>query len=92
MTVLESKEMLTQSDLIADLQTLNEISFLLNQSADVQTALDRSLVKLVELMGLETGWIFIIDPAANERWSGRGFRLLAHHNLPPALSVTGRVL
>ena len=88
MTVLESKEMLTQSDLIADLQTLNEISFLLNQSADVQTALDRSLVKLVELMGLETGWIFIIDPAANERWSGRGFRLLAHHNLPPALSVT----
>lgn len=88
MTVLESKEMLIQSDHNTDLETLNEISLTLNQSADVQTALDTSLTKLVELMGLETGWIFITDEAASERWNGRGYRLTAHHNLPPALAVT----
>ncbi len=85
MSVLESPEMTTQSDLVKDLQTLNEISLTLNQSADVQTALDESLAQLVGLMGLETGWIFVVDPLAVDRWGGRGFRLAAHHNLPPAL-------
>lgn len=77
-----------QADLISDLETLNEISLTLNQSADVQTALNASLAQLVELMGLETGWVFVIDPAANDRWGGRGFRLIAQHNLPPGLAVT----
>lgn len=87
-TVLESKPMIIHSDLISDLEKLNEISLTLNQSADVQTALNSSLAQLVELMGLETGWIFVMDPAATDRWGGRGFRLSAHYNLPPALSVT----
>ena len=62
--------MTTQSDLITDLQTLNNISLTLNQAADVQSALNSSLAQLVELMGLETGWVFVIDPAA-ERPVGR---------------------
>ena len=78
----------TQSDLIVDLQTLNQISLTLNQATDVATALNSSLAQLVELMGLETGWVFVIDPAATDRWGGRGFRLAAHHNLPPGLVVT----
>lgn len=77
-----------RSDRIDDLQTLNDISQTLNHSADVQSALNASLAKLVELMGLETGWIFLKDPSASDRWGGRGFRLAAHHNLPPALVVT----
>lgn len=88
MTVLESREMFTRSDLIVDLQTLNDISLTLNQSPDVQSALNKSLAQLIELMGLQTGWIFVVDPTANDRWGGRGFRLAAHHNLPPALAVT----
>lgn len=88
MSVLESKEMLTEPDLLDDLRTLNEISLALNQSADVRNALDKSLSLLVELMGLHTGWIFVIDPVASDRWGGRGFRLAAHLNLPPAMSVT----
>lgn len=88
MNVLEWDEMAEQSNLIHDLQTLNEISQTLNQSVDVQTALDKSLAQLVDLMGLHTGWIFVIDPAASDRWGGRGFRLAAHYNLPPALAVT----
>lgn len=80
--------MTNQPDLIADLQTLNEISLALNQSPDVQTALDTSLAQLVDLIGIETGWVFLMDPAASDRWGGRGFRLAAHYNLPPALAVT----
>lgn len=80
--------MTTTSDQISDLQTLNEISQTLNQSADVQTALNTSLAKLVDLMGLETGWVFVKDSSASDRWGGRGFRLAAHYNLPPALAVT----
>lgn len=88
MTVPESGDKIDQHEMLADFQTLNEISLTLNQSADVQTALNQSLAKLIELMGLETGWIFVVDAAAGDRWSGRGFRLAAHHNLPPALAVT----
>lgn len=86
--MIESEKMITQSELISDLQTLNEISLILNQSQDVKTAVNESLAKLVELMGLETGWMFLLDPSARDRWNGRGFRLIAHHNLPPALAVT----
>ena len=79
--------MTTQADLIVDLQTLNRISQTLNQATDVDAALNTSLAQLVDLMGLETGWVFVIDPTAASRWGGRGFRLAAHHNLPPALAV-----
>lgn len=82
------KRLTDQSDLIADLQSLNDISLTLNQFADVQSALNTSLTRLVKLMGVETGWIFVVDPAATDRWAGRGFRLAAHHNLPPALALT----
>jgi len=76
------------SELIVDLQTLNQISQVLNQASDVQTALNTSLAQLVDLMGLETGWVFLLDPSATDRWGGRGFRLAAHYNLPPAMAVT----
>jgi sigma-B regulation protein RsbU (phosphoserine phosphatase) len=77
----------TQEALIEDLKTLNRISETLNQSADVQSALKSALMSLVNLMGLESGWIFLVDPlAVDPRW-GIGFTLAAHHNLPPALSL-----
>lgn len=77
-----------QADLISDLQTLGSISETLNRAVDVQGALTSSLAKLVALMGLETGWIFLRDETAVDRWDGRGFRLAAHYNLPPALVIT----
>jgi sigma-B regulation protein RsbU (phosphoserine phosphatase) len=86
--MLELDEMTTQSDLILDLQTLNQISQTLNQATDVHSALNTSLAQLVDLMGMETGWVFVRDEAASDRWAGRGFRLAAHTNLPPALAVT----
>jgi sigma-B regulation protein RsbU (phosphoserine phosphatase) len=80
--------MAAEDSLIHDLETLNEIVQTLNQSVDMQGALDRSLAKLLDLMGLETGWVFVVDPLSTDRWGGRGFRLAAHHNLPPGMAIT----
>jgi sigma-B regulation protein RsbU (phosphoserine phosphatase) len=79
--------MSTEADPIADLHTLNRISLTLNQAVDVQTALNSSLSQLVDLMGMETGWIFVVEPSATNRWGGPGFRLAAHHNLPPGMAT-----
>lgn len=77
----------TQNALIEDLKTLNRISETLNQSADVQSALNSALVSLVHLMGLESGWVFLVNPMAMDRQWGPGFTLAAHHNLPPGLAL-----
>lgn len=82
--------MKAQSETISDLKTLNEIAQTLNQSVDVQSALDDTLVRLVELMGLETGWIFLRDETAVEPWWGKNYVLAAHTNLPPSLSLDSR--
>jgi len=73
--------------LIKHLSTLNEIAEVLNRSSDVRTALHNALARLVPLMGLQTGWIFLKDPSATGKWWGPGYRLVASHNLPPALAL-----
>ncbi|MFW6097709.1 MAG: hypothetical protein ACOC9Z_06515 [Chloroflexota bacterium] len=45
--------------LVEDLQTLNDIGKALNRAVDVRQALDQTLARLVALMGVETGWIFL---------------------------------
>jgi serine phosphatase RsbU (regulator of sigma subunit) len=72
-------------DLSEDLTTLNQIVETLNRAVDVRGALDSALARLVELMGLETGWIFVKGPAAQDGGEDGGYVLAAHHNLPPAL-------
>lgn len=74
-------------DLIASLTALNEIADALNRAVDMQSALDGALERVVELMGLETGWIFLRDETARSQWAGSGFRLAAHRNLPPGLAL-----
>lgn len=70
-----------------DLQTLNEIVQTLNRAPDVRSVLDTALERLVELIGLRTGWIFLVDEEDQNLWAGRGYRLAAHVNLPPALAL-----
>ncbi|MEI2690816.1 MAG: GAF domain-containing protein [Anaerolineae bacterium] len=72
-------------ELIYSLTTLNRIAETLNRTADVASALNSALADLVDLMGLETGWIFLKDPAAKSQWFGRGFNLIADYNLPPGM-------
>ena len=82
--------MFNSAELISDLKALNKISQTLNRAVDVQTALESSLQQLVQLMGLETGWIFINNPDATDRWAGRGFELGATVKLPPALDLESK--
>jgi sigma-B regulation protein RsbU (phosphoserine phosphatase) len=76
-----------RNELIDDLKTLNDISQTLNRAVEVSGALDDALVRLIELMGLDSGWIFLRDESATEKWWGTGYVLAAHHNLPPALAL-----
>ena len=73
-------------ELVNSLTTLNRIAETLNRSVDVAGALNSALADLVELMGLETGWVFLREPAAKSQWFGRGFTLAAECNLPPAMA------
>jgi serine phosphatase RsbU (regulator of sigma subunit) len=79
--------MSTKSELIEKLTTLNRIAETLNQAVDVRGVLNNALADLVNLMGLETGWIFLRDPGAPAQRLGSGYVLAAHHNLPPALDL-----
>jgi sigma-B regulation protein RsbU (phosphoserine phosphatase) len=79
--------MTTQADLIADLKTLGEITQTLNQTVDVQSTLNESLATLIDLMGLDTGWIFLKHELAIEPWWGKGYVLAAHYNLPPVMNL-----
>lgn len=85
-------------DLVKSLVALNEIADTLNRAvaqhpggrspqAAVKNALEEALARLVELMGLRTGWVFLKDPAAKSQWAGKGYTLAAHCNLPPALAL-----
>src|SRR5436305_523491 len=67
---------------IVELTTLNELAQTLNRALDVREALDAALPHIVELMGLRTGWIFLRDEAG-------AFRLVARHDLPPAIQYPG---
>lgn len=68
---------------LQELATLHEIAQTLNQAAKVEEALQTSLEKTVALMGLSTGWIFLLDHAGE-------FRAVADHGLPPALAKRGK--
>jgi serine phosphatase RsbU (regulator of sigma subunit) len=76
-------------DLSEDLTTLNQIVETLNRAVDVQGALDSALARLVQLMGLETGWILMKAPTAQDGGEGTGYVLAARCNLPPALTDDG---
>jgi sigma-B regulation protein RsbU (phosphoserine phosphatase) len=76
-----------QKDEIADLPTLNRIIETLNQALDVREVLQAALVGIVDLMGLESGWIFLEEEQAESAWGGFKYKLAAHHNLPPALAA-----
>ncbi len=69
-----------------DLTALIRIAQTLNRATDVQSALDSALAHLVELMGLSTGWISLIDRSSSGRKGEDRFTLAAHRNLPPGLN------
>lgn len=59
---------------------LYEIASHLNKQFSLHSALRKSLEKTVEILGLETGWIWLTEP------DNKSVYLAASYNLPPALS------
>ena len=62
-----------------ELTILNAITEALNQQVDLQAALDTALVRVIELFGLRTGWIWLINEKTGNPY------LAAHRSLPPIL-------
>jgi len=73
-----------ETQLIEKLTKLNHIAETLNRAVDVHSMLQDVLADLVQLMGLEAGWIFLRDVEAPDG-PGKNYVLAAHHNVPPAL-------
>lgn len=67
---------------VAELTTLNALAQTLNRAADLRDVLESAIEHIVELMSLQTGWIFLY--AEHEP-----FRLAARHGLPPAINYPG---
>jgi len=62
-----------------ELAILNAIAAELNGSADVAAALTKTLRLVAELLGLRTGWVWLLDPETERFYNA------ASHNLPPYL-------
>lgn len=61
-----------------ELTILYHIAETLNHTTDLQTALDDTLRSIVELLGLQTAWAFLMNESGT-------LYLAAWHDLPPAL-------
>ncbi|MCA1716198.1 MAG: GAF domain-containing sensor histidine kinase [Actinobacteria bacterium] len=63
-----------------ELSVLNAIARELNRSVDLGEALGFTLSRVAELLGLRTGWIWLVNENSSQ------FYLAASQNLPPALA------
>ncbi|HEV8354764.1 MAG TPA: GAF domain-containing sensor histidine kinase [bacterium] len=68
-----------------ELRILNAIAEALNSAPDVQQALDRTLALVTDLLGLRTGWIWLLDPET------RHFYSASARQLPPYLQEPVRM-
>jgi two-component system, NarL family, sensor kinase len=68
-----------------ELVILNAISEALNSSADVRQALERTLGLVADLLGLRTGWVWLVDPETDQ------FYVAAARALPPFLQEPVRM-
>jgi two-component system NarL family sensor kinase len=63
----------------SELKTLKEIAETLNQGNDLHIVLNKVLIKLLELTGFKTGWIFLVADDGT-------YEFAAHSALPESLS------
>lgn len=65
-----------------ELATLKQIAETLNKGVSLDQTLASTLPLVVELLGLHTGWLFLLDEQG-------AFSVAAHHDLPPAMAYPG---
>src|SRR6266566_3186938 len=68
-----------------ELEIVGAIAEALNSSPTVQEALDRTLALVTNLLGLQTGWVWLVDPDTGHIYSA------AARNLPPYLQEPVRM-
>ena len=66
----------------SNLTALKTIAEVLNRSLDLNQALHEALRLILNILGLQAGWVFLKDRDG-------GFRAAAFHGLPPALAHPG---
>jgi two-component system NarL family sensor kinase len=67
-----------------ELSILNTIAEALNREIDLAQALQTALAQAAELLGLRTGWVWLLREDTDDSY------LAAHQNLPPALANSPR--
>jgi two-component system, NarL family, sensor kinase len=72
-------------DSAAELGILYAVAEALNSAADVRQALERTLELVAGLLGLRTGWVWLLDPETSQFYSA------AAQNLPPYLQEPVRM-
>ncbi len=80
---------------LARLHALNQVAAELNRAADVQTALDKTLETLLEVMNLQTAWAFVLTASGVQNltagnWPPHDFALASACGLPPGLEQDDR--
>ena len=70
---------------LEELGALNAIGDILNREADFSVALHEALQKLVELLSLRSGWVFLTQVVQGDLHQG-SFAVAGTTGLPPALS------
>jgi two-component system NarL family sensor kinase len=68
-----------------ELEILGSIAEALNSSPSVPEALERTLALVTDLLGLQTGWVWLVDPETGHIYSA------AARNLPPYLQEPVRM-
>jgi two-component system NarL family sensor kinase len=64
---------------VRDLEILSAVAEALNSAPDAEQALTQSLALVAELLGMQTGWIWLVDPETDQFYHAAG------QNLPPYL-------
>ncbi len=71
---------------LEQLVTLNAIGEILNAEPSFEVAAEQALARLVELLGLRAGWLFMTRVERGDSKHG-ALVLTTHHGVPPALSA-----
>src|SRR6185436_11662410 len=68
-----------------DLEIIATVAETLNSAPDVHTALERTLELIARELGLDTGWVWLVDPETGHVYNA------AARNLPPYLQEPVRM-
>lgn len=75
----------SDTDSATSLRIVNAVAEALNSSPDVRQALERTLSLVADMLGLKTGWVWLVDPGT------RHFYAAAERALPPYLQERVRM-